>query len=167
MEKEWTCCFTGHREIDAKTVKNLQKMLKKTLLRLIEEGYSHFISGGALGFDTLAAEAVLNLKNKKPHIRLTMALPCRNQDKFWNEMQKAKYKALLSLADSIFYTDEEYNKGCMFKRNRYMVDKSSCVIAYLNSCYGGTKYTVDYAKKTNRRIIFLDQNSSCQLSLLF
>jgi len=165
MEREHTCCFTGHRDLETGALKPLQKSLKKTLQQLIQEGFSHFISGGALGFDLLAAETVLNLKKKHPHIRLIMALPCQNQDAFWNDIQKAKYRAVLSLADSIIYTAENYYKGCMFKRNRYMVDESSCVIAYLNHESGGTKYTIDYAEKSGRKIIFLHPNPHFQLSV--
>lgn len=166
METEHTCCFTGHREIHSLAMKPLQKALKKTLQELINEGYSQFISGGALGFDLVAAETIINLKRKHPHIRLTMALPCRNQDAFWNQEQKAKYYAILSLADDIVYTAESYHKGCMFKRNRYMVDNASCVVAYLTHDSGGTKYTVDYAEKMNRKIMFVNPRSGCQLSFL-
>ncbi|MBQ4517231.1 MAG: DUF1273 family protein [Clostridia bacterium] len=164
MEKKHTCCFTGHREIDSSVIKPLKKSLKRVLQQLIKEGYLQFISGGALGFDLLAAETVLNLKQKHPHIHLTMALPCRNQDAFWNLEQKAKYNAILSLADDIIYTAEGYYNGCMFKRNRYMVDNASCVIAYLTHGSGGTKYTVDYAEKMSRNIIFVNHRPGCQLS---
>ena len=48
----------------------------------------------------------------------------------------------------------------MFQRNRWMVDHASFVIAVYNgSGKGGTAYTVDYARKTNRAVIQIDPNT--------
>ena len=59
--KEKTCCFTGHRAIPARALPALAEELEQTLRRLIGEGMRYFGAGGALGFDTLAAETVLRL----------------------------------------------------------------------------------------------------------
>ena len=52
---------------------------------LINDGYTDFIAGGALGFDTIGAKCVLDLKEKYKNIRLTLALPCKNQCKGWKK----------------------------------------------------------------------------------
>ena len=59
------------------------------------------------------------------------------------------YEEIKRQADKVVYTSEEYTKGCMHKRNRYLVDNSSVCIAYLTEAKGGTAYTVDYALKHN------------------
>lgn len=62
-----TCCFTGHRKIPPEKKGEISRRLKTTLIRLIEEGYVCFGAGGAFGFDTLATQCVLSLKNQYPH----------------------------------------------------------------------------------------------------
>lgn len=59
--KSRTACFTGHRELPADNLPEISKHLEDTLVTLIEQGYRYFGAGGALGFDTLAAQAVLRL----------------------------------------------------------------------------------------------------------
>ncbi len=165
MEKETTCCFTGHRRIEKHMLGPLQKQLKTEISRLISEGYVTFSSGGALGFDIMAAQTVIQLKKKHPHIRLSMVLPCKEQDRNWSEEQRLIYRKVLYSADEITYTAETYHKGCMHKRNRYLVDSASYMIAYLIHDRGGTKYTVDYADRSGIPIVFLRHKIAWQLSL--
>ena len=74
-----TACFTGHRELPTDDLPEISKRLEDTLLTLIEQGYCYFGAGGALGFDTLAAQAVLRLRERYPQIRLILVLPCLDQ----------------------------------------------------------------------------------------
>lgn len=147
MNKTYTCSFTGHRKIDDTAYATLGLQLFCKIEELAKQGYTCFCSGGALGFDLLAAQTVIRLKEDFPAIRLCMILPCHNQERFWNDTQKAEYRAVLQNADEIVYTSDVYHQGCMFKRNRALVDSSSHLVAYLNAETGGTKYTVDYAVK--------------------
>ncbi len=168
MNNALTCCFTGHRHIETQQLSQLDTRLEQTLRHLIENGYSVFVCGGAIGFDLLAARAVLNLKREFPHIRLHMALPCRDQCKYWTGAQKSIYQAILDQSDAVCYTQEFYSAGCMHKRNRYLVEKASCMVAYLLQKKGGTLYTVKQAQKAGIPVINLSQelDFSCQLSLL-
>ena len=72
------CCFTGHRKIPENELSNLQKRLQKTVKGLLKQGVTIFYTGGALGFDTLAAQAVLNARRFHPQVKLILALPCHN-----------------------------------------------------------------------------------------
>ena len=74
--KSRTACFTGHRELPADDLPEISKRLEDTLVKLIEQGYRYFGAGGALGFDTLAAQVVLRLRERYPQIRLILVLPC-------------------------------------------------------------------------------------------
>ncbi len=167
MNKHYTCSFTGHRKLDFTTFTDLDNQLATTIRRLVQQGYTCFCSGGALGFDLLAAEAVIRLKEEFPAIQLCMILPCRNQDRFWNDTQKAEYYAVLNNADEIIYTSDVYHQGCMFKRNRTLVDSSSHLLAYLDDENGGTKYTIDYAAQTGINPEYLSLEpliASCQIT---
>lgn len=145
MNYALTCAFTGHREIPN------PKDLKIKLLKVLESLYfeydvRYFVAGGALGFDTLAAEAVLELREMYSDISLEIAVPCENQTKGWTADDKKKYEEILSRANTVTLVSKTYFSGCMHKRNRYMIDKSDICISYLSKDTGGTAYTVKYAK---------------------
>ena len=97
--REKTGCFTGHRKIPPESISELSQRVKNTLLRLIEEGYMYFGAGGALGFDTLAAQCVLSLRKRYPHIKLILVLPCTAQTKGWSKDDIAIYEEIKSQAD--------------------------------------------------------------------
>lgn len=151
--KENTCCFTGHREIPLLKRNHIQKRLLEEIEKLIEQGVIYFGAGGALGFDTMAELAVLNLKQKYPQIKLILVLPCPEQAERWSENDKKVYEDIKARADKVVYTSEHYDRGCMFKRNRHLVDNSSHCICYLTENSGGSLYTVNYAREHNRNII--------------
>ena len=111
----------------------------------------------ALGFDTYCAEAVIALKQKYNNIKLIGAIPCKNQDSKWNEKDKLRYKNLLTGLDGIRCIFEEYTGAeCMLERNKFMINNSSLLIALFDGISGGTKSTIDYAKKQGLKVIILN-----------
>ncbi|MBQ7900398.1 MAG: DUF1273 family protein [Clostridia bacterium] len=148
-----TCCFTGHRAIAAALQPKVSACVEETIKKLIDKGFTTFISGGAIGYDMLAASIVLRLKTKYPQIRLIMALPCKDQHVKWAPFIQQSYKHILSCADEIIYLSEKYCTGCMHLRNRFMIDNSSLCIAYMTRRTGGTAYTVKYAAEKGIEII--------------
>lgn len=151
--KEKTCCFTGHRKIPSESLPAISRKLKETLIFYIENGYRYFGAGGALGFDTLAAQTVLLLKQHYPWIKLILVLPCKDQAKRWSAQEIEEYERIKSSADKVVYISEYYYSGCMHKRNRHLVDNSSLCVCYLTERTGGTAYTVEYAAKNNLTVI--------------
>lgn len=139
--------------------KYIVKELRRTIRALAEEGYTVFRSGGALGFDTLAALVVLDMREELG-IELEVYVPCRDQDKMWSEKDKKYYNYILSAADRTFCLSEYYTPSCMHTRNRKMVDGSNCCIAFCKRNSGGTAYTVNYALKNNVRLINLADKSN-------
>lgn len=150
--QERTACFTGHREISSLQTFSIRKKLKKTLQELIKEGYCYFGAGGALGFDTIAAQIVLDLRKKYPYIRLILVLPCVTQADRWNKNDREIYEYIKEQADKVVYISNQYTNGCMHKRNRHLVDNSSVCICYLTKRTGGTAYTVNYALNKGLRV---------------
>ena len=122
---------------------------------LSDGGVTRFICGGALGFDTLAAETVLKIRKKNPAVTLSLILPCRDQAARWTESQKKFYNAILEKADEKEFLFDRYVNGCMQMRNRKMVDASQICIAYYQGRPGGTMQTVAYAKEKGLRLLFL------------
>lgn len=151
--KDKTACFTGHRKIPTWGTKKLVARLRKIMVELIEEGYLYFGAGGALGFDTMAAQTVLALREQYPDIKLILVLPCLSQTRGWSANDIETYEDIKSKADKVVYTSQEYTSGCMHKRNRHLVDNSSVCICYLTEETGGTAYTVNYALSKGVRVI--------------
>ena len=151
--REKTVCFTGHRTIPLLKNRKVEKKLSEVLESLIEEGYCFFGAGGALGFDTMAAQTILSLRKKHNEIKLILVLPCKNQTRGWTDKDISIYENIMEQADKVVYTQEHYDRGCMFKRNRHLVDNSSICIAYLTEETGGTAYTVKYANQKGVRVI--------------
>lgn len=145
--KDKTVCFTGHRKIPPENFEEISRRLENILIQLVEKGYIYFGAGGALGFDTIAAQTVLKLKTVYPYIKLILVLPCKNQAERWKKEDKIIYEDMKVKADKVVYTSNTYFRGCMHMRNRHLIDNSSCCICYLTKETGGTAYTVHYAKE--------------------
>jgi uncharacterized phage-like protein YoqJ len=146
------CSFTGHRTVALRDLEGVKQLLALTVERAYNAGIRDFYSGGALGFDTLAAYAVMEFREKHPDVRLIMLLPCRDQDKLWSAQQRKKYAEMLSLADCIEYVSESYDGECMRRRNAELVSRARLVICYLYNQRSGTAQTVRLAKEGGRAV---------------
>lgn len=164
MDPEKTCCFTGHRppalpgggDPEDPAMAAVLGRLETALDEMLARDVRDFLCGGALGFDLLAAEAVLRRKAAGEEVRLHMVLPCRDQSAGWAEAHRARYEAVLRAADSVRFLQETYTRWCMQARDRAMVDASRWLIAYCVQEKGGAAYTLAYARKKRRSIVMLD-----------
>lgn len=152
-KKQMTCCFTGHRNLPPDKYEDIKEATKREVVKLINKGVRYFGAGGALGFDTLAAQVILELKETYPEIRLVLILPCYNQTAKWKQEDIDIYEDIKSQCDKYVYTSKEYDNQCMFRRNRHLVDSSSYCICYMTKQNGGTAYTVNYAKQNKVEVI--------------
>ena len=147
LREKITCCFTGHRILSKDELLLINRTLREVIRDRINEGYLWFAAGGALGFDTIAALTVLELKREYPQIHLKLILPFKNQTRGWHQRDKETYQRILEQADVVEYIFDEYLPGCYQARNRALVECSSCCICYFRGGSGGTEFTVSYAKE--------------------
>ena len=131
------CAFTGYRpqkmpfgfdESDPRCI-DFKARLRDTIEDLIGKGFAHFISGGALGMDLYAAETVLDLKEKYPWIILEMVSPFDDQTAKWLPEYQQRHERLFAAADIVTATGHAYTQGCLFRRNRYLVDNADLLLA--------------------------------------
>ena len=156
FRSDQVCCFTGHRQIpDAEAARLWGRLLRQIRALYLERGYTVFLCGGAVGFDQLAAEAVLALRETYPAIRLYLFLPFPGYDENWSERQRLERNTLLKHADGCLYAADAYHKGVYYKRDRMMVNLSSVIIAYLQKKRGGAYYTASFAYDSGLEIINL------------
>lgn len=123
------CAFTGYRpqkmpfgfnESDPRCIE-FKKRIKDTIRTLYDMGFRHFISGGAMGMDMFAAEAVVELRAEYPEIILETVSPFDAQTAKWSPELRARHDRLFEIADITTATDREYSRNAMFTRNRYLV----------------------------------------------
>ena len=134
---------TGHRVLG----KDINKQrLDEIFRKLVDSGVNVFYIGMALGFDTMCFQVLEKIREEKD-IKLVACIPCPSQPMRFNFEQKREYERMVKSADIKVIISNEYTPTCMQKRNEYMVDRAGILISYLRRDYGGTKNTVDYAKK--------------------
>lgn len=152
--KSKTCFFTGHRKLPSNRLERIKRILELKIKDLIEyRGVDCFIAGGALGFDMIAAQTVLDLKREYPQIKLYLYLPCYNQSLRWSAENQYKWHMMMSKVDGYIYvTEGGYTGDCMKKRNRRMAEDSEYCIAYCVMSASGTGSTLAYAEALNRSI---------------
>ena len=155
MQIEKTCFFTGHRRLPSSFYEQIRDLLKTEIIKKYDEGIRDFITGGAWGFDTMAAEMVIYLKENYYHdMRLLLYLPCKDFGEDWPYEQRCALHRIKCKADWCqVITDKAYTDTCMKKRNEAMVLGSCCGIAFKTSERTGTSQTVLMAQKQNKPVV--------------
>ena len=163
-QRELKCTFTGHREEKLGENWNeysnecieLKERIAEAVSDVYASGVQYFICGMAEGCDLYFAEAVLELKQNHPDIRLEAAIPYAGQAKRWRASLIRRYENILRLCDVKTVLQEHYSSDCMMRRNCYMVDNSSVLIAVYNGSPGGTRNTLLYAMRSGLEIIEIE-----------
>ncbi len=150
--RQSACAFTGHRpgklpwgydEEDSRCVALKQRMVDAIDVAY-DQGYRHFICGMALGCDLYFCEAVLALRDRHDDVTVEAAVPCPGQASRWSKADQARYDKLVEACDYETVIAQHYHPGCMQRRDRYMVDHASMLIAAFDGSGGGTRYTILY-----------------------
>ena len=74
LMRRQTVCFTGHRQIPLERDRAVRIAVEEAVRDLVMQGYDTFLTGGALGFDTLAQLTVIRLRREFPYLRSVMAI---------------------------------------------------------------------------------------------
>lgn len=151
-----TCCFTGHRpEKMCYTEDVLLRELHRAIDQAIDDGYTTFITGTAKGVDLWAAELVLQERKANPALRLICAVPHPKFGQHWANGWTDRFRSVLARADEIHYICSSYSRSCFQQRNKWMVERSSLVIAAYNGAAGGTQNTIVYAMSKDVEIRYI------------
>ena len=146
------CSFTGHRSIPHSHIDKLSDLISRAIEYAYLEGCRVFYTGGALGFDTMAAKALLAYRIKRSDIKLVVVVPCKNQSGMWSESARSIYEYILSNADEVVFCSEEYTKDCMKKRNEYLASVCDILVAYAGRNSSGSAQTVRMAKSFGKEV---------------
>lgn len=153
MNKIYTCCFIGHRNIFE--TKELKSQLLEIIEKLIvDEKVDTFLFGSKSRFNTICLETVTKIKEKYPHIK---RIYVRAEYPYISEDYK---KFLLENYEDTYYPEKIHGSGkaVYVERNYEMINNSRfCVMFYdrlIPSAYkSGTKIALDYAIHSGKQII--------------
>lgn len=149
------CCFTGHRQIPAAALAPLTHQLDLAILAVYNMGVREFYTGGAVGFDTLAAERVLFFRATHPDVRLVLLLPCRNQYERWPKEAIRRYREILAAADHYRYISEFYSDAAMRERNMALVRNTDICLAFVTHDASGAGQTMRAAERAGKSVVNL------------
>ncbi len=144
------CCFTGHRPSKlGMTEQQLRPLLEEAIRQTVKDGFTTFITGMAMGTDLVAGEIVLQLREQDSRLKLVCALPYPNFGQHWGGGWTKRFQKVLAAADLKRCICPSFYYASYQLRNEWMVDHASLVIAVYNGQAGGTRNTLDYARKMN------------------
>ncbi len=156
-EKSRTCCFAGHRpRPDLPAEDAVRRELQTELRQALNDGFTAFICGMAFGFDLLAAEEVLHLREEGLPVALIAAMPHKGFGDNWPLCWRQRRDRVFCEADRTVYVRcESFGKGVYQLRNRWMADRSARVIALYLGGEGGTWNMLRYCLKTGVEVRLL------------
>jgi len=128
-------------------VDSIRAKLQSEIVCLIEnENVDTFYCGGKGDFDRLCAKCVNKLKNHYPFIESYMVFSYIPGKK--NEFCIDRYE---EFNGTIYPEGLEFvpQKFAIIKRNEWLINKSSFLIAYIDHEWGGAYRTFKYAKRKN------------------
>lgn len=153
MDKRlFTCCFTGHRDLPIGMDEEIWRRVYVCLEPLLKEGVRYFGVGGALGFDTLMAEKLLELRESRTQLRVILVQPFRGYQSRWTPAQQARAAAVERRVDKVVVCRQTPGRGAFLARDRHLVDGSGYCIAWCTRNTGGTAYTLRYAQQQGLRV---------------
>ena len=161
MERELTCCFTGHRPIklpwgydeEDQRCLSLKHRLGEVVDALYCSGKRQFITGMAEDCDMYFAQTVIDFRREHGDVTLETAIPFRGQASRWSYEQRVRYDTIISNCDAVTCLQDEYSSNCMAQRNRYIVDRSAVLPAIYDHTRGGTRQALNYAPRNKLEII--------------
>lgn len=146
------CSFTGHRQIKEEHLPQLPSLLARAIAYAYDSGVRTFYSGGAYGFDMLAAREVLRFRVSHRDVSLVLLLPCPEQADSWSEWTRDSYEYILSEADEVVYVSQTYKSDCMRRRNAQLAARADILIAYVSHMRSGSGQTVNFAKHYGKTV---------------
>lgn len=137
-----TCFFIGHREASEDIFPQLSTEIER---HITEYGVTDFVVGRYGRFDSMAARCVKAAKKRHPEVTLTLLLPYHPYD---------RPTPTPPGFDGTFYPpgmETVPKRAAIVRANRYMVEHSDYLIAYVRHSVGNAWELVEYAQIREKR----------------
>ena len=142
------CCFIGHTEIPPGEDQKILARVRNQVMPLVYGDVIYFGVGGGLGFDRIAAEYVLDLRDRvKNKIRVISVLPFPGYMDFWKMEDRIRQEEIIRRSDKVVYIAQEEHAGAWVERDKKLVDGSGYCVCYCHRTAGRTADAVRYAMK--------------------
>ena len=146
VSRDKVCCFTGHQDIMPGEEQKIRTRVRYLVRDLMARDVIYFGVGGARGFDMLAAEYIIHVREDvKNRVRLISVLPYPGYMDSWPEAERRRQEEIIRKSNKVVWVSRENHSGVFYERDRKLVDGSGVVISYCHRVTGGTAYTVRYA----------------------
>ena len=140
------CSFFGHRDASEAIRPALYAEIEKHITRY---GVTVFYVGKHGKFDYMSAAVAHELKQKYPHIEVCLVHSYMPGKK--DEYETKLYDSTL-LPDGMEFVVKKF---AITHRNRFVVNASDYVIAYVRTTWGGAYEALELAKRKKKHVINL------------
>ena len=131
------CCLIGHEDLRDYNTEKMKIAIEKQIHQLQENGVDYFITSCRLGFETLAALKVIEMRSKTHYDSnlLIMSLFEEEKRKVWFKNWSKKDLETYEFIKKNIY--EEYDvtgeiKGTLLAQHKSMIDVSNYVLVAFN-----------------------------------
>ncbi|KQL53743.1 hypothetical protein AN964_09670 [Heyndrickxia shackletonii] len=150
-------CITGYKPFELgifstnhPAIKYIKMLLKREIIRFLEDELEWVLISGQLGVELWAAEVVFDLQMEYPDLKLAILTPFLNQEEKWNDNNKEMYEMILAQADFVdSISKQPYQNPQAFKnKNKIFLHKTDgLLIVYDEQNIGSPKYLLEEAEK--------------------
>ena len=147
-KRMYRCAFTGHRPEKVVGFEGrIIVELRKEILKAIDEGYRVFLTGMSRGVDLWAADIVIELRRYNKDLKLMCVIPFEGMEECWPVDWKKHFNLVRKQADYVHVLSDRYSPDAYQKRNAWLVNHSSRLIAVSTGEPSGTVNTILYSRK--------------------
>lgn len=132
----------------------LKLMLSQLIHEQYVEGIKSFFIGCEQGVDLWAGEIITAMMSRDPEIELNCIIPFEEQHAKWCLDNQELYFKVLGDCTKVKILHPHYTDTCVEECQRALVDLSSTLIVVAD--HDRQYPMVEYAKKLNRNIIYLE-----------
>lgn len=148
MKQPPVLALTGHRGLAPGAPALIRQQLEGLVLDYPE---ATWLSGGAVGVDQIAAQALLDLGER---VELVLPFPILIQGARWSEAQRELLDGLAVQAASVEVLGSRYHAAGYHIRNRRLLDRADVLVAFTDGrSTGGTASVIRLAERRGIPII--------------
>ncbi|WP_349407515.1 DUF1273 domain-containing protein [Pseudalkalibacillus sp. SCS-8] len=128
----------------------IKGVMKNRLTQLIEEGLEWVVISGQPGVELWTGDAVLELKEHYPVIRLAVLLPFEDQESRWKEPTQEYFHQIINQADFVETVSKRpyENPGQFQACNRFIIEKTDAMLVFYDPEQSGSpEYYLNTAHK--------------------
>lgn len=140
------CCFFGHKDTPLNICEKLEAAIEKLIT---EDGANRFLLGNQGNFDMITFNILRKMKLKHPDISYCVVLAYMPTGKAAGSLYDYGETLLPEGIESV------HPRFAISWRNKWMINESDTVVAYVTRTWGGAAKYVEIAAKKRKNIINL------------